>query len=118
MLGQGDSFRDMLIERVTRIKCLTKKSNTLDKPIYRPQFVRANIHHNGIKKGRVQEEGGKCIKCLHYWGARLQNWGPDTNKTLRQTENFTEIRDKLGTIVRNSLLAFGEDDAYRLLLTR
>ena len=112
MLGQGDRSRDMVIERVTRITSLTKKSNTLDKPIYRPHFIQAAIHHNGIKKGRVQEEGGKRIKCLHYWGARLQNWGPDTTKTFKETESFTEIRDKLGPIVRNSLLTFGEYDAF------
>ena len=112
MLGQGDRSRDMVIERVTRIKSLTKQSNGLDKPIYRPQFVQAGIHHTALRKGRVQDEKGKHIKCLHYWGARLQNWGPDTNKTFEETETFTEIREKLGPIVRKSMLAFGEDDAF------
>ena len=112
MLGQGDRSRDMLIERITRIKSLTRKSNSLDKPIYRPRFVRANLHHNILKRGTVQSEAGMRIKCLHYWGARLQNWGPDINKTLQQTESFLEVRDKLGPIIRDSLLSFGEENAF------
>ena len=112
MLGQGDRTKDLVVERITRITSKTKKSNTLDKPIYRPQFVRAGLHHNGILKGRVQEESGKTIKNLHYWGARMQNWGPDTNKTFRETESFTEVREIFGPIIRNSLLSFGETDAF------
>ena len=112
MLGQGDRTKDLVVERITRITSKTKKSNYLDKPIYRPQFVKAGLHHNGIRKGRVQEESGKTIKNLHYWGARLQDWGPDTNKTFRETESFTEVREIFGPIIRNSLLAFGENDAF------
>ena len=67
MLGQGDRTKDLVVERITRIKSKTKKSNNLDKPIYRPQFVRAGLHHNGILKGKVQEESGETIKNLHYW---------------------------------------------------
>ena len=112
MLGQGDRTKNMTIERMDRIESLTKKSNNLDKPIARPGNVKAQIHHNRILKGKIHEENGSVLKMLHYWGSRLQNWGPDTPEIIKKTVNFTEMRDKLAPIVRKSLLSFGEWDAF------
>ena len=112
MLGQGDRSKNMTIERINRIESLTKKSNNLDKPISRPWNVKAVIHHNKILKGKVYEENGSILKMLHYWGSRLQNWGPDTPEITKKTVPFTEMRDRLAPIVRKSLLSFGELDAF------
>ena len=112
MLGQGDQSKNITIERIDRIESLTKKSNNLDKPISRPGNVKAAIHHNRILKGKIYEENGSVLKMLHYWGSRLQNWGPDTPEIIQRTVNFTEMRDKLAPIVGKSLLSFGEWDAF------
>ncbi len=113
LLGQGDRSKGMVIERITRIKDNQgKKSNNLDKPLYRTKYVSAGIHHMRLLKGRRQEENGMTIKMLHYWGARHQNWGPDTEQTFLETEEFTDARDALAPVLRQSLLAFGEFDAF------
>ena len=112
MLGKGDFSKNLTIERINRIESLTKKSNNLDKPIYRPGNVKAGMHHNHILRGNLHEEDGKIIKMLHYWGSRLQNWGPDTPEILQRTVPFTEVRSKLAPIIRKSLLAFGEMEAF------
>ena len=110
LLGQGDRSKNMTIERIDRIEPV--KSSNLDKPIYRPLQVIANMHHNFVKSGTVHEEDGNTLKMLHYWGSRLQNWGPDTQDIINRTVPFTEVREKLAPIIRKSLLAFGETDAF------
>ena len=110
LLGQGDRTRTMAIERINRIT--PHPINNLDKPIYRPQRVFAQIHHNTIRDGRVVEVDGASIMMLHYWGARLQKWGPDTKKTLSSTIEFNVIRDQLAPKIRNSLITFGELHAF------
>ena len=112
MLGQGDRTKNLTIERINRIESLTKKSNNLDKPIARPEKVKAQIHHNRILKGKIYEENGSVLKMLHYWGSRLQNWGPDTPEIVNKTVPYTEMRDKLAPILRKSLLSFGEFEAF------
>ena len=112
LLGQGDRTRNMTIDRIDRIESLTKKSSNLDKPIYRPEKVSAGMHHNSIRSGRRVEENGTKLKMLHYWGGRLQNWGPDTPDIIKRTVPFTEVREKLAPIIRQSLLVFGEFDAF------
>lgn len=112
LLGQGNHSFDLIIERIDRIYSLTKKTNNLDKALYRPKNVKAALHHQRILKGKRIEEDGKRIKMLHYWGARTQGWGPDTPETLKNTVQFTEVREKLGFVIRNSLLSFGEVHAF------
>ncbi len=113
MLGRGDHRRDMVIERINRIRSLSKRSNDLSKSIYRPiNISTVDIHAANYEVGQRYFEFGNKLKNLHYWGARLQDWGPDTNKTMRQTVEFNEMRDKLGPIIRNSLMMFGEKDAF------
>ena len=113
MLGRGDRHKDMVIERINRIRSLNKRSNDLSKSIYRARNISAvDIHAVNYKAGYRYFEFGNKLKNLHYWGARLQDWGPDTNQTLGMTVEFNEVRDKLGPIIRNSLFMFGETDAF------
>ena len=110
MLGQGDRSRDMTIDRINRRT--PKPANRLDKPIYRPEKVAARIHHNSIKAGRVKEINDGSLIMLHYWGSRLQNWGPDTESTMSITIEFNVMREIMAPIIRNSLLIFGETHAF------
>ena len=110
MLGQGDRKRDMVIDRINRMT--PKPANYLSKPLYRPERVRANIHHNRILFGAHVNANDEQLRMLHYWGARVQNWGPDTNRTLAITTTMNGMRDKWANRVRDSLLAFGEYDAF------
>ena len=110
MLGQGDRRRDMVIDRIDRMT--PKQANVLVKPIYRPEKVQANIHHNHVLMGRRVVAPPPVLKMLHYWGARVQNWGPDTANTLAITVEMTAMRTAWADRVRNSLLVFGELDAF------
>ncbi len=113
MLGQGDRTRDIAIERINRIHSLTKESNALGKNIYKPQDVsHVDIHSVRLRRGTFVRERGERLKMLHYWGARLQAWGPDTPKILNMTVEFNMVRNLLAPVVRKSLLAFGEFDAF------
>ncbi len=71
-----------------------------------------DIHRTSIKQGKRYRELGDRLKILHYWGARLQNWGPDTGKILNMTVKFNYVRNILAPSIRKSLLAFGETDAF------
>ncbi|ELT88661.1 hypothetical protein CAPTEDRAFT_220214 [Capitella teleta] len=110
MLGQGDRTKDLVIERINRMT--PKPANILVKPIYKPSRVRANIHHNILKGGRSVSARDSELRMLHYWGARTQDWGPDNAKTLAITQPMTRMVEKWASQVRNSLLAFGETDAF------
>ncbi len=110
MLGQGDRSKNLVIERITRMK--PDKANKLDKPIYRPTKVRANIHHNVVLEGKAIKANPMDIRVLHYWGARLQDWGPDTDKTFWSTIEYNLFATHIGPIVRESLLACNEHDAF------
>lgn len=110
MLGQGDRTRDTVIGRIDRMT--PKEANVLVKPIYRPERVQANVHRNHLIMGKRVEAPPKKLRMLHYWGARVQDWGPDTQKTLDITVPMTAMRDGWAEKVRNSLIAFGELDAF------
>ncbi len=112
MLGQGDRSRDMVIERINRITSLSERTNDLSKPIYKPMNTTVDIHETNYRLGKRYVELGDRLKNLHYWGARLQDWGPDTQEVLERTVEFNEVRNKLAPIIRKSLLAFGENDAF------
>lgn len=108
MLGRGDRSGQLVIERINRI---TKQSNVLVKPIYRPQRVQANIHHNHLLSGSHVDARPEELQMLHYWGARSQQWGPDTQKTLSITTEWHLMRIAWADRIRNSLIAFDEFDA-------
>lgn len=83
-LGDPDKEKMWLIERIERRT--PHPANNLVKPIYRPQKVSANLHHNNLKSGRSVNADDSKLRMQHYWGARLQNWGPDTAESLKLTE--------------------------------
>jgi len=63
-------------------------ANTLDKPIYRPKNVRAQMHHNILQSGSSVDVPASELRMNHYWGMRLQNWGLpcETNECMSKTE--------------------------------
>ncbi len=110
MLGQGDRSKTLVIERITRMK--PEKANKLDKPIYRPTKVRAAMHHNVVLEGKAIKANPMDIRILHYWGARLQHWGPDTDKTFWSTIEYNQLATHIGPIIRQSLISYNEYDAF------
>ncbi len=111
MLGKGDNNNDMVISRINRV--VREPQNSLVKPIYRPDRVsKAAVHHNYYTKGNIHWTNPRQLIMLHYWGARLQDWGPDTPEIRNKTVEMNLMRVAWGEKVRNSLLAFGENDAF------
>ena len=86
--------------------------NPLNLFFVRPDRVRAQIHHNIIHEGKRVEVNDEELRMLHYWGARTQNWGPDTQETLDKTIVFNDMRKKMAPIIRKSLISFGEKEAF------
>ena len=76
--------REFLIDRLFRRT--HQQANNLVKPIYKPGHVRAEVHHNYLRRGRTMNAPSSELRMNHYWGARLQNWGEDTPEILAQTE--------------------------------
>ena len=111
MLGQGNRSKTMTIEKITRI---TKKvANALTKPLYKISAIRhPGIHSHYLNNGVGTTADPDILRMLHYWGARLQNWGPDTNKTIEMTEEFDLIKDTIAPAVRRSLNKYGEHDVF------
>ena len=111
MLGQGDRSKTMTIERITRIT--NKIAIDLKKPLYRISAIRnPGIHIHEITYGSTITANNSEFRMLHYWGARLQNWGPDTNKTIEMTEEFNFVKDTIAPAIRRNLVEFGEYDAF------
>lgn len=75
--------KELMIERLLRRT--PKPANPLVKPIYRPKDVRASVHHNALMRGRSMNAPVKELRMNHYWGARLQDWGDDTEEILART---------------------------------
>lgn len=76
--------KELLIERLVRRT--HHPANPLVKPIYKPSNVRAQVHHNSLRKGRSMNAPSAELRMNHYWGARLQNWGEDTPDIIEKTE--------------------------------
>ena len=73
-LGKPCHGPERVISRIVRRT--PKEANNLDKPIYRPGHVRAQIHHNIMKPGKKSIDiDPQVLRTNHYWGLRLQNWG-------------------------------------------
>ena len=84
-LGEKNKSRELLIEQLWRHT--HGPSNKLVKPIYKPAAIkRAQVHHNNRRSGRTRNVPDNGLRFNHYWGARLQNWGPDTEEILTKTE--------------------------------
>ncbi|KAI6657584.1 hypothetical protein LOD99_327 [Oopsacas minuta] len=83
VLGEPDIEKDWFIERIFRET--KKEANNLVKPIYRPKYVRARLHRNIVLSGYSVKANEDEIRFKHYWSARLQNWGPDTEEVLELT---------------------------------
>ena len=111
MLGQGNRYKTMTIERITRMT--NKEANHLTKPLYRVSAIlEASVHSHRIKSGLTITANNAELRMFHYWGARLQNWGPDTEKTFEGTEEVTLVRDHIAPAIRRDLSKFDEDDAF------
>lgn len=113
MLGDGDRTRSKTaIERIVRMT--SHSANKLVKPIYRPERVRAaNVHHNRLDRGRRLDAAADRLRMLHYWGARGQRDDPAAAMAMMQrTVEMTMMRDVWSQRVENSLLVFGEREAF------
>ena len=79
-IGKNTTGREWVIERLDRRT--PTRANHLDKPIYKPAFVKASVHHNVIQRGTSVDVDPTILRMNHYWGLRLQNWGvPCTDPT-------------------------------------
>lgn len=84
-LGEKNKSKELLMERLWRHT--HGPSNHLVKPIYKPPDIkRAQVHHNSRRNGRSKNAPSNELRINHYWGARLQDWGPDTEEILAKTE--------------------------------
>jgi len=113
MVGEGDRRRaKMAIERVIRMT--SSSANKLVKPVYRPDRLRAvNVHRNRVEQGRRVDAPPDQLRMLHYWGARGQQQDPGAARMMMsRTVEMTLMRDAWSPRVENSLLVFGERDAF------
>ena len=108
--GQGDRRRDLVYDRINRITPEIANNNW--KTIYRPGYVHISIHTVYHTSGKMLIADPRKLKILHYWGSRLQDWGPDTPELYNYTTEFNDVRNTIALSVRKSLLAFNETDAF------
>jgi len=113
MLGEGDRTRARTaIERI--VQMTSQPANKLVKPVYRPDRLRAvNVHRNPLERGRREDAAPDRLRMLHYWGARGQQQDPGAaRRIMSRTVEMTSMRDVWSKRVENSLLVFGERDAF------
>jgi len=113
MLGAGDRTRaKMALERIIRMT--SNSANKLVKPVYRPvRLHAANVHRNRVERGRRVDAPPDQLRMLHYWGARGQQQDPGAARMIMsRTVEMTLMRDAWSQRVENSLLVFGERDAF------
>ncbi len=111
MMGQGNRSRDLVIDRINRMT--PRPANNLVKPIYRPARIKtAAVHHNGFRSGSRMVADSDMLRMAHYWGARTQNWGADTPETIKKTVEMNLVKNSWAEKLRNSLLSWGETDAF------
>ena len=65
-----------------------------------------------LRKWKRLEANDSEIMMLHYWGGRMCNWGAMTPRLVESTNEFFTVRNRIAPFVRNSLLQFGEFDAF------
>ncbi|XP_067649252.1 uncharacterized protein [Haliotis asinina] len=111
MLGQGDRSRNITVDRIRR--STPEPANKLVKPIFQPCCVRPDIHRGSVmSQMRTMPADPQVLRMLHYWGSRLQNWGPDTEELLKITIPYDDMANSWVARIRNSLLSFSEKDAF------
>jgi len=113
MLGEGDRTQaKTAIERIIRMTA--RSPNTLVKPVYRPNRLHAaNVHRNRVEHGQRVDAPPDRLRMLHYWGARGQQQDPGAARMIMsRTVDMTMMRDAWSRRVENSLLVFGERDAF------
>ena len=72
-VGKPCHGKERVIRRIVRRS--PTKTNNLDKSIYRPTRVRAQVHHSSINVGLSKDIDPSILRTNHYWGLRRQNWG-------------------------------------------
>ena len=109
--GQGDRQRNITYDRINTITPHIANKNW--KTVYQPKYVDGLVMH-GVQKrqGKMWVAEPSKLKMLHYWGARAQEWGPDTPALYQYTVEFNNVRNSIAINVRNSLLALNETDAF------
>jgi hypothetical protein len=92
-----------LPEKYTR---LTKEpGNNLVKPLYRPEKVKANMHHNTVLSGSHMDERKQVLRLAHVWGARIDNFQNTVSQhVLDITQEDTRLRDVIQTIKKKEQL--------------
>ena len=113
ILGQGDRGRDIFYDRLNRIT--PKIANGNWKAIYKTQCV-DEVGMHGVKTphrhGQLVIADTAKLKMLHYWGGRIQDWGPDTTKVIGMTVEFNDVRNTIAKSVRHSLMVFNDTAAF------
>ena len=113
MLGEGDRTRARTaIGRIVRMT--SSPANKLVKPVYRPERLRAvSVHRNPVESGRLVNAAPDQLRMLHYWGARGQRQDPGAaRRIMSRTVEMTSMRDAWSQRVEDSLIVFGERDAF------
>ncbi|KAK3611077.1 hypothetical protein CHS0354_030034 [Potamilus streckersoni] len=115
MFGDGDRIHDMVIDRINRMMEPNKTDGHL-KPVYKTNCtVMVGIHNvkadacpDAIKVKSNPTE----LRMLHYWGSREKLTGLLIEEIRRKTVEFNLVRYTISRHVRESLLSFGEIDAF------
>jgi len=113
MLGEGDrTLTKTVIGRIIRMT--SRPVNNLVKPVYRPDRLRVvNVHRNRVERGRRVDALPDQLRMLHYWGVRGQQQDPGAARMIMsRTVEMTAMRDAWSQLVENSLIVFGEQDAF------
>ncbi|KAL3866388.1 hypothetical protein ACJMK2_043690 [Sinanodonta woodiana] len=115
MLGDGDRTHDMVIDRINRMMT-PNVTDSHCKPVYKTNCtVMVGIHNvkadacPGAFKVRLYPTE---LRMLHYWGSRTNITGLLKEEIKRKTVEFNLVRDTISKHVRESLLNFGEIDAF------
>ena len=109
--GQGDRQRNTTYDRINRITPHIANQNW--KTVYQPKYVDdLGMHGVHQRNGKMWIAEPSKLKMLHYWGARAQEWGPDTPALYKYTVEFNDVRNSIAISVRNSLLALNDTDAF------
>ena len=82
--------------------------------VYRPERLRAvNVHRNPLERGRRVDAPVDRLRMLHYWGARGQQQDPGAaRRIMARTEQMTAMSDAWSQRLADSLVVFGERDAF------
>ena len=75
--------------------------NNLVKPVFRPDpnLLQSDVHRNILARGNSQRTRAmpEELRMNHYWGARMQNWGPDTATVFNSTvldDGMTKVQER------------------------